>query len=187
LTRDAFAVLNATIEAALRGGRGVGDLPGLLTTVVRDQERPIRLLARRDSARPERHALYVYRSPALTVTLQAWDPGKWTPWHDHGCDALALAVVAGRVREEWFDGEGVRREARTEGDIVSADPAAPHRVGGGDGITLHAYTPELTGMTLYRATPVGDLWLDRGLPVPDSVRSAPSRPTSTFRRTPKWN
>jgi len=154
---DALRSLNEAVEAARSRRTGIGDLPHLLAAVTREAAPAIRLLSDREPERPERHALYAYRSGTLTVTVQGWDPRKWTPWHDHDCDALAVLVVEGSVREERLERDRIRRYRWGTGAVSTGDPAAPHRIGGGSGITIHAYTPKLAAMTIYAQKPSSNL------------------------------
>jgi hypothetical protein len=145
---DALRVLNAAVDDA-HHRTGSRHPSRLLDSIAWNAAPAIRILAEHDPGRRERHALYAYRSGLVTVTVQAWDPDKWTPWHDHDCEALAIAVVEGNVREERFEQGRLRRSRWDTGSGFTGDPAAPHRIGGGAGITVHAYAPELAAMNVY--------------------------------------
>jgi hypothetical protein len=162
---SALQRVNTIIEHA-RHRYGNYDLPSILETVTKSARQEIRLLATREAVQPGRHSLYVYQSSVLTVALQTWDPGKWTAWHDHSCDRISLQVVEGYVREMRYESGRTETFTRTVGGIYTGDPTVPHRVGDGNGISLHAYSPELEWMTLYRETDSGSLALAQGMPIP---------------------
>jgi hypothetical protein len=156
--------VNSAIENA-RHRYGNYDLPAILETIAQSSRREIRLLAAREAALPGRHSLYLYQSSVLTVTLQTWDPGKWTAWHDHSCDRISLQMIEGYVREMRYESGRTETLTRTIGGIYTVDPTIPHRLGDGNGISLHAYFPELEWMTMYRETDSGALALARGMPI----------------------
>jgi predicted metal-dependent enzyme (double-stranded beta helix superfamily) len=78
-------------------------------------------------------------------------------FHDHDVSAGAVAVVAGRVREERLAiGPTARDRTFAAGDTFHFSPADIHRVlhaGSDPAITLHAYSPPLARMGAYT---VGD-------------------------------
>jgi hypothetical protein len=135
----ALQSVNARIENALNRC-GSHDLPTLLDAVTGSARTEIQLLTVRDSRLWERHSIYLYRSAALTVALQTWDPGKWTSWQDHSRDRLAFQVIEGSVQEMRYVEGTVEVFTRTRG-IYTAPAAALHRLGDGSGISLHALAP----------------------------------------------
>ena len=119
--------------------------------------------ARRLAARPEewisrvrlnadgRWYEQIHAGDGYDVWLISWLPGQSTGFHDHGGSAGAFALAWGvleehRQRTSVVIGAGQAREI--EPDIVhdvrntSAAPA----------VSVHAYSPPLTGMTRYEVT-----------------------------------
>jgi hypothetical protein len=140
----ALQYVNARIENALNR-YGSHNLTVLLDAVTESAYPEIQLLATRNSQHWERHSMYLYRSAALTVTLQTWAPGQWTAWQGNSCARLAFQVVEGSVQEMRYVEETVEIFTRTRG-AYTADPAALCRFGDGNGITLHGEVPHQEGV-----------------------------------------
>jgi predicted metal-dependent enzyme (double-stranded beta helix superfamily) len=89
----------------------------------------------------------------LTVWLICWMNDHDTGFHDHDVSAGAVAVTAGRVREERLAiGPATRDRTFAAGDTFHFSPADIHRVlhvGSDPAITLHAYSPPLARMGAY--------------------------------------
>lgn len=119
----------------------------------------IKTLGVHNSGRRERYGILLYEDASLTVYLLAWTPGKWTHWHDHDCRSMAIRVHAGFVREEYLEGARVTRRLRIARTSHPANPTAIHRMGGGMGLTLHAYSGALSRMNRYRQTAGGRIVL----------------------------
>jgi predicted metal-dependent enzyme (double-stranded beta helix superfamily) len=89
----------------------------------------------------------------LTVWLICWMNDHDTGFHDHDVSAGAVAVAAGRVREERLAiGPATRDRTFAAGDTFHFSPADIHRVlhvGSDPAITLHAYSPPLARMGAY--------------------------------------
>ncbi len=160
----AFRTVNARIDHAL-DRYSEDDLERVLEHVTRNTLGEIRFLSVRDTTLTDRHALCLYQSTGLTLTLQTWDIGKWSSWHDHSCSRLALHMIEGHVWEMRYEGGRINTFRRVAGDFYSGDPTAPHRVGNGRGISLHAYLPWLKSMTHFAQTSSGNLALRRGHPM----------------------
>jgi predicted metal-dependent enzyme (double-stranded beta helix superfamily) len=90
-----------------------------------------------------------------------------TGFHDHGMSSGAVAVAAGRLREERLAiGATPRAQVYTPGDSFDFGPSDIHRMthaGGGPAISIHAYSPPLQGMGAYVIEPDGVL---RRAPIP---------------------
>lgn len=104
------------------------------------------------------------RDEHLDVWLICWSEDHDTGFHDHDLSAGAVAVVAGRVREERLVlGRPVDSPiTRTVGAGSSFDFGASdiHRVlhaGGAPAVTIHAYSPPLVRMGSYAIEPSGQL------------------------------
>ena len=90
-----------------------------------------------------------------------WSEDQDTGFHDHDESAAAIAVVAGRVREDRLALEGgpISHEAGP-GETLTVEPVAIHRVlhaGDGPAVTIHAYSPPLRRTGAYRVGPGGRL------------------------------
>jgi predicted metal-dependent enzyme (double-stranded beta helix superfamily) len=103
----------------------------------------------------------IFSDERVNAWLICWSGGQDTGFHDHDESAGAIAVVAGRVRDERLaiDSEPRAREF-TAGQRFNIPPNAIHRVlhaGAEPAITLHAYSPPLTRMGAYRVGAQGEL------------------------------
>jgi predicted metal-dependent enzyme (double-stranded beta helix superfamily) len=97
----------------------------------------------------------------LEAWLICWSDGNDTGFHDHDVSHGAVAVAAGRVREETLvlGGEPAVREVAA-GGVFSFDAHDIHRVlhGGGEpAVTLHLYSPPLRRMGAYEVLGDGRL------------------------------
>jgi predicted metal-dependent enzyme (double-stranded beta helix superfamily) len=105
--------------------------------------RPMVCLARGDDRGP-------------TLWLLGWGEGHHTEVHDHDRSEVAVAVLQGRVFEDIFpyQGQTYRLRRKLDRGLVAELPAPYyHRVGNVHrerAVTLHAYYPKLSRMTLYR-------------------------------------
>jgi predicted metal-dependent enzyme (double-stranded beta helix superfamily) len=97
----------------------------------------------------------------VNAWLICWSGGQDTGFHDHDISAGAIAVLAGRVREERLavGSPAIAREFGA-GRRFSIPPNAIHRVlhaGTAPAITLHAYSPPLLRMGTYAVGAHGEL------------------------------
>lgn len=97
----------------------------------------------------------------VNAWLICWSGGQDTGFHDHDTSAGAIAVLAGRVREERLavGAPAIAREFGA-GRRFSIPPNAIHRVvhaGAAPAITLHAYSPPLLRMGAYAVGSHGEL------------------------------
>lgn len=104
------------------------------------------------------------RDEHLDVWLLCWSYDHDTGFHDHDLSAGAVAVAAGRVREERLVlGRPVDQPlARTAaaGSSFSFAASDIHRVlhaGGEPAVTIHAYSPPLVRMGSYSVESSGQL------------------------------
>lgn len=87
--------------------------------------------------------------PDYDIWLITWMPGQGTGFHDHGESAGAFAVASGSL-EEHRPGEGARVVAAGESLAFGADYAHDVRnASTAPAISIHAYSPPLSGMTHY--------------------------------------
>lgn len=85
----------------------------------------------------------------MSVWAMVWAPGAATPIHDHHC-SCCFAVLAGALREVWFDAIDASRAVRTAehnrlpGFVAAMMPTGPNihqmmNVGDEDAISIHIY------------------------------------------------
>lgn len=164
---SALRKVNCLIEHALKR-YGESNLPQILKFLSRTIQGEIRTLTLQEEKRKERQFLPLYQSAAMTLSLATWVPGKWTDWHDHSCEHLAFMVVEGGVYEKRYERQRITTLYRSSGNVYTGNPGTPHRVGGGSGISLHAYSPCLEQMTRFVEIPSTDFDFESRLhAVPD--------------------
>lgn len=94
------------------------------------------------------------------VWLLSWLPGQQTGFHDHGHSAGAFVVALGTLRERTAPG------GRPESVGTSLSPGATRSFGPRyvhdvmnispqPAVSIHAYSPPLSGMGRYELTPSG--------------------------------
>ena len=97
----------------------------------------------------------------VTVWLICWMPGHDTGFHDHDGSAGAVAVIAGRVREERLRiGAPPAASVAGPGELLRFGPHDIHRVlhhGTAPAVTLHLYSPVLRRMGQYELDDEGRL------------------------------
>lgn len=109
----------------------------------------------------ERHCASLVANEHVGIWVISWLPGHDTGWHDHAGSAGAVAVARGTMREErppWGD-ERVELEAAARSSFTFGD-ADIHRViavGDGPAVTIHAYSPPLHAMGVYRRGRSGEV------------------------------
>jgi predicted metal-dependent enzyme (double-stranded beta helix superfamily) len=117
-------------------------------------------LVRFDAA--ERWYLRLSQDEVHEVWLQSWLPGQQTGFHDHGESAGAFAVASGRLTERAAtvgrpQPERSGRTLRT-GSVRSFGARYIHDVRNDSlepAVSIHAYSPPLTGMRRYDVTEGG--------------------------------
>ena len=109
----------------------------------------------------QRHYEQLVRDEHLSVWLICFSDKQDTGFHDHDLSAGAVAVVAGRIREERLSlGGPPRTRITTAGEHFTFSAADIHRVShhpGEPAVTLHAYSPPLWRMGAYEILPDGGL------------------------------
>ncbi len=104
--------------------------------------------------------LLLFRSPAYEVKLLTWEHDQSSDWHDHGGSSGVFAVTAGALVERHRARDHVSIETRTyrAGQFGAFDPDHVHDVvfsSGAPAVSIHAYSPPLTGLTFYDHTDFG--------------------------------
>lgn len=131
--------------------RLVGDLAG-------DPERWRHLVIH---DRERRRYAELLRDDRVSVWLICWDDEQDTGFHDHDLSSGAVAVVAGRVREDRLTlGGPPRTRIAGPGETFAFTAADIHRVThvpGEPAVTIHAYSPPLWRMGAYEVMADGGL------------------------------
>ena len=109
----------------------------------------------------ERTYAELHRDEHVAIWLICWMNDHDTGYHDHDLSAGAVAVVAGRVREERLVlGGGTADRECGAGEAFSFAASDIHRVrhaGDEPAVTIHAYSPPLWRMGAYEVAPTGEL------------------------------
>ena len=106
----------------------------------------------------QRRWLELDSSPYLQIWLLSWPAGTGTGWHDHGQSAGAFLTVSGTLGEQTEHGHRHIRRTLTGGQGLAFPQNHRHNVfnvGLQTAFSVHLYTPRLTSMTRYAATPAG--------------------------------
>jgi len=111
-----------------------------------------------DHQSEERRWVELDSSPYLQIWLVSWPAGTGTGWHDHGESAGAFLTVTGTLGEQTEHGHRHLRRTLTGGQGRAFPQNHIHNVfnaGLQTAFSVHLYTPRLTSMTRYAATPAG--------------------------------
>jgi hypothetical protein len=110
--------------------------------------------------RQSRWWLLLYRTPGYEVKLLTWEDDQNSDWHDHGGSSGAFRVTQGSLREHHRAKDSISVDSAIFGpggygsfgtdyvhDVVheTGDPA----------VSIHAYSPPLSGLTYYERTRFG--------------------------------
>jgi quercetin dioxygenase-like cupin family protein len=104
--------------------------------------------------------LQLFRTENYEVRLLTWEREQSSDWHDHGGSSGAWTVTAGALYETFRaeDHFSVRDRHYAAGDSGSFGPEHVHDVIYEDGkpaVSIHAYSPPLSGLTVYDRTRFG--------------------------------
>jgi hypothetical protein len=104
--------------------------------------------------------LLLYRTPGFEVKLLTWENEQSSDWHDHGGSSGAFRVTQGSVRElhRAKDSIGVDAAIFAPGGYGSFGTDYVHDVvheSGDPAVSIHAYSPPLSGLTYYERTRFG--------------------------------
>jgi quercetin dioxygenase-like cupin family protein len=149
-------------------------LERFVATLAEQPERWAHLVRHTDDARVYEQ---IWNDEEVNAWVICWSDDQDTGFHDHDESAAAIAVIAGRVREERLT-LGAQPHARENraGDVFSLPPIAIHRVlhaGNGPAVTIHAYSPPLTRTGAYRVGLGGELQR-HALPFEEELRGEPT-------------
>lgn len=112
---------------------------------------------------PGRERVYeqIWDEPDVNAWVICWSEEQDTGYHDHDQSAAAVAVVAGRVREDRLVLQAPPRSREVgAGETFVVPPVAIHRVlhaGNEPAVTIHAYSPSLRRTGVYRIATDGEL------------------------------
>lgn len=104
----------------------------------------------------------IHIDDSYELWLISWLPGQSTGFHDHGGSSGAFSVVWGALEEAAIGSADVapaRPRRVAAGAVRSFGPGHVHDVRNGSGssvaVSVHAYSPPLSGMTRYTLSPGG--------------------------------
>ena len=104
--------------------------------------------------------LQLFATESYEVRLLTWEREQSSDWHDHGGSSGAWSVTAGALYETFRaeDHVSIRDRHYVTGDSGSFGPEHVHDVvyeSGTPAASIHAYSPPLSGLTLYDRTRFG--------------------------------
>jgi hypothetical protein len=104
--------------------------------------------------------LQLWVTESYEVRLLTWEREQSSDWHDHGGSSGAWTVTQGALYETYRaeDFVSVRDRHYVAGDSSSFDPEHVHDViyeAGKPAVSIHAYSPPLSGLTIYDRTRFG--------------------------------
>lgn len=108
----------------------------------------------------QRWWLVLHRSENYEVLVQSWELQQSSDFHDHGGSSGAFVVTSGSLVEQSRDIDGVSLVSRrlATGQATSFGPGHVHDVlhdSGQPAVSIHTYSPPLSGLTFYERTPYG--------------------------------
>lgn len=104
--------------------------------------------------------LLLFKTDNYEVRILGWEHEQRSDWHDHGGSSGVFVVTQGTLFEIHRASDHVSVESRQfkEGDVGSFGPDYVHDMiyeSGKPAVSIHAYSPPLTGFTSYIRTPLG--------------------------------
>jgi Cysteine dioxygenase type I len=104
--------------------------------------------------------MLLHEAENFDLRVLSWRRSQATDWHDHGGASGAYAVTRGALVERFRDVDNVSLVSRQigVGQFATFGPSHVHDVVYGDGapaVSIHAYSPPLTGLTVYDRTRYG--------------------------------
>jgi hypothetical protein len=109
-------------------------------------------------------SLHLFVNESYGVKIESWGGDHLVNWHDHGGSSGAFAVTSGTLVEQYRSDDFVSVECRhvKVGDLASFGADHVHDVyrSLGPAVSVHAYSPPLTGMTHYEHSPQGFIALE---------------------------
>jgi quercetin dioxygenase-like cupin family protein len=114
-----------------------------------------------DQHEPTRRYTRVLATASYDAWVIAWSPSAELDVHDHAGSTAAVHVVEGELVERRTDlvtGRSLGVRTVRGGQTIRVAPTIAHGVanyGPGDALSVHVYSPPLTGMTFYQQTATG--------------------------------
>ncbi|HKH87650.1 MAG TPA: cysteine dioxygenase family protein [Acidimicrobiales bacterium] len=104
--------------------------------------------------------LVLFRTDQFDVRVLSWETDQASDWHDHGGSSGGFLVVDGTLDERYRIGDGSRLLQRRfePGSSGCFGPSHVHDMvhdSGHPAVSVHAYSPPLTCLTMYDETPYG--------------------------------
>lgn len=126
--------------------------------------------------------MLLHEAENFDLRVLSWERDQETDWHDHGGASGAYAVTSGALVERFRDVDNVSLVSRRigVGQFATFGPSHIHDVVHGDGapaISIHAYSPPLSGLTLYDRTRYG--FVAREVVPEERRKPFETRPTSS--------
>ena len=127
--------------------RAVASAPHVFTDLIVDDE-------------VNRWWLLLFQTDNFEVRILGWEHEQRSDWHDHGGSSGAFVVTQGTLFESYRAADNVSIATRTYGvgDHGSFGPEHVHdvvHVSGKPAVSIHAYSPPLSGLTTYVRSPFG--------------------------------
>jgi hypothetical protein len=94
------------------------------------------------------------------LRVLSWEQNQESDWHDHGGSSGAFVVTSGSLRERsrGADHVSIAERRLLVGESATFGPSHVHDVlfeSGSPAVSIHAYSPPLTGLTYYDHSPLG--------------------------------
>jgi len=109
-------------------------------------------------------SLHLFVNESFGVKIESWGGDHLVNWHDHGGSSGAFAMTSGTLVEQYRtdDFVGIERRHLRVGDLASFGADHVHDVyrSLAPAVSVHAYSPPLTGMTHYDHSPRGFVALE---------------------------
>jgi hypothetical protein len=104
--------------------------------------------------------LLLFKTDNYEVRILSWEREQRSDWHDHGGSSGSFVVTQGELFERYraSDLAGIATRAYAVGQHGSFGPDHVHDVvyeSGKPAVSIHAYSPPLTGLTTYIHSPFG--------------------------------
>jgi mannose-6-phosphate isomerase-like protein (cupin superfamily) len=136
-----------SIEELERVVQAVAAKPALFEDLVVDDE-------------TNRWRLLLFKTDNYEIKILGWEIEQRSDWHDHGGSSGSFVVTQGTLSEIHRADDHVSTESRRfkAGDIGTFGPDYVHDMvyeSGKPAVSVHAYSPPLTGFTSYIRTPFG--------------------------------
>jgi hypothetical protein len=104
--------------------------------------------------------LQLFKTDNYEVRILGWEVEQRSDWHDHGGSSGVFVVTDGTLFEmhRASDHVSIDSDVFRVGDVGSFGPDYVHDMvhdSGKPAVSVHAYSPPLTGFTSYTYTPFG--------------------------------